>query len=82
MNGLELYKYKIWEDYSTTKKHMILMYLYRVETEAMIDLESFIETHRFRQYAIKRSELPDGILSLSAIELRKMAYAVIGKEAP
>ena len=81
MRGTERDKYLLWERLSTTQKHMILMYLYRVETEPMEELENYIETLRFKQYGIKREDLPLAINSLRGFALKKAAYEIIGKTA-
>lgn len=70
-----------WRKFSSHQKHMILMYLYRVETD-LEHIEEYLETYRFREYKINVSDLPDRILKLSPEKIRAMAYAEIGAKLP
>lgn len=82
MNKDEKDRFLKWERLSPTEQHMILMYLYRTETTSVEDLENYIETGRFRQYGIKRADLPQWYQSLHHEKLKEVAYAVIGKTVP
>lgn len=76
----EKLKFLKWEALGNTEKHMILMYLYRVETEPPEELNKFIETYRFKSYGIKREDLPSWYLNLHPEKLKAVAYEVIGIE--
>ncbi len=75
-------KFLKWERLTVTQQHMILMYFYRVETEPVEELENYIETSKFRQYGIKRSDLPSWHQNLHAEKLREVAYSVINTPLP
>lgn len=79
MRGSERTKYALWEILSNTQKHMILMYFYRVETEPMEELENYVEVHRFRQYGIKREDLPLAVTAIKGEALKRKAHEAIGK---
>jgi hypothetical protein len=79
MRGNERERFISWEKLSNTKKHMILMYFYRVETEPMENLRFYIETLEFNKYGITREELPLAVQSLRGFALKRSAYEAIGK---
>jgi len=70
-----------WNRFSATQKHMVLMYLYRVETD-LDHIESYIETYRFRELGINISDLPDLITKKKSNDKKSLAYAIIGKTVP
>lgn len=70
-----------WRRMSTHSQFMILMYLYRVETD-LKDIEMYLETYRFRELKIQISDLPERIRNMTPEMLYANAYAVIGKEIP
>ena len=70
-----------WRKMSTTSQHMILMYMYRTETD-IDNLEQYLETFRFRSMNIQISDLPERIRNMTPEMLYANAYAVIGKEMP
>lgn len=82
MIGDEKQAFLRWERLSKCQQYMILMYFYRVETEPVEELENYIETYRFRQYGIKREELPAWHQTLHHEKLKAVAYSIIGKEVP
>jgi hypothetical protein len=70
-----------WRKMSTTNQHMLLMYLYRAETD-LENIEQYLETFRFRQMNMQISDLPERIRNMTPGMLYANAYAVIGKEMP
>lgn len=67
-----------WNKLTSSDQHMILMYLYRMETD-LEHIKDYIETYNFHRMKISLSDIPENILNLSIMDKRKMAYAVIGK---
>jgi hypothetical protein len=70
-----------WEKRSSNDKHMILMYLYRLETDLPY-IELYIETYRCREMRFNKDELPTIIKNMDPEKLRAAAYAAIGAKLP
>jgi len=67
-----------WNQLSSFQKHMILMYLYRVETDCE-NIGLYLEASRFKSIGYPTDQIPESILNASALEKRSMAYAVISE---
>lgn len=83
----ELYKYqnekaeevrKRWHQMRAADKHYCLMYLYRLKTVDHDEIPMYIETKKFHDLKISIDDLPDFTVRMSAKEIKKEAYAVIG----
>lgn len=66
-----------WNKLTTTQKHMVLMYMYRTETD-LEHIEDYIETYYFRKIKLQLSDVPENILNMTPDQKRRLAYAVIG----
>ena len=74
---LERVKNLNWNKLTSTQKHMVLMYLYRLDTD-FENIDDYIETDYFIKMKLDHSDIPQNILNLNTDQKRKMAYAVIG----
>lgn len=79
----ELRKKRYWKGLSKVDRHMVLMYFYRLKTNTdMAQMETYLETYRFRRLKITPDDVPDYLSRLSPRDLREEAYDMIGKPLP
>jgi hypothetical protein len=81
MNFLERQKNTKWEKLKPIRRHMILMYIYRIKTD-LENIEDYIETYRFREYGASLDDVPIIIKSKTPEEIRATAYSIIGVVLP
>lgn len=69
---------RYWKELKPSKKHFVLMYIYRLHTD-IEHITDYLETYEFMKLGITLDDLPEFIAGLTPRELRIEAYDVIGK---